>query len=274
MDIVSANKNAIEFSGNFSLAIEEFCKPLKNYLGITFFSYFRLYKNGSYLCLSSDNNFMQDFIVNINYSHIFHQTYFNSNDMYDCALWPAEPKGQPMQVYLNHGYWHGVSLIPHQNKDYMEILCFLSTINNHNINNFYLKNFHVLEKFAQEFKRKFTNKIITTKDDKKLAIFSKGVDLNLPPKNIESDQEKIQSFLKAISVDDNDIMLGNKIFDISQKQLKCLELFSKGYLQKEIGQSLSMAPNTVQTHLHRIKEKTGIYRKADLIKVYNGLFKH
>jgi DNA-binding NarL/FixJ family response regulator len=51
---------------------------------------------------------------------------------------------------------------------------------------------------------------------------------------------------------------------LTPREQEVLRLVAQGHTDKEIGRTLGLSPRTVQTHLTRIREKTGARRRAEL----------
>jgi DNA-binding NarL/FixJ family response regulator len=51
---------------------------------------------------------------------------------------------------------------------------------------------------------------------------------------------------------------------LTRREQDVLRLVAQGHTDKEIGRALHLSPRTVQTHLRRIREKTGARRRAEL----------
>jgi DNA-binding NarL/FixJ family response regulator len=51
---------------------------------------------------------------------------------------------------------------------------------------------------------------------------------------------------------------------LTRREQDVLRLVAQGHTDKEIGRALHLSPRTVQTHLTRIREKTGARRRAEL----------
>ncbi len=83
----------------------------------------------------------------------------------------------------------------------------------------------------------------------------------------------IQGFWRAMGMDNGKkVTLPSKDVNFSTKQLECLNLLSKGYCMKEIARILALSHRTLETHLNRIKEKTGFNYKSQLIRLYQTLY--
>jgi DNA-binding CsgD family transcriptional regulator len=226
-------------------------------------------QDGTYFFLSNDNNLAQNYIKNIEHSSVFFRNYLDCEGSYDFIFWPNQPINSAMQIYYEHGYWNGFSLSSPKKEDgSMEIMCFLSDKENININNFYFKNYGLLEKFANNFKEQFIDDIALVPGDKKLAKFSQGVDLYIPEKKIENYQENVNLFLKATNLDGCKVNINGKNIRITPREKRCLELMSQGWSLKNIGKELLISPRTAETHISNIKQKTGYHYKQDLIKMH------
>jgi DNA-binding NarL/FixJ family response regulator len=57
---------------------------------------------------------------------------------------------------------------------------------------------------------------------------------------------------------------------LTRREQDVLRLVAQGHTDKEIGRTLGLSPRTVQTHLTRIREKTGARRRAELATWASG----
>lgn len=267
MDTISINKNAIEYQQSIYSRVKEFCEPLNHYLGISLFIYSKFFQDGRYLLITNDLKLNLNYMENVTYANIFYQNHLNCNTSYDCILWPSTPQNDCIKTFFDHGYWHGLSLVINQSEEFIEMTCFLSDKDNPSINNLYYNNPFVLEKFTKCFTKKFAKEIEVFSNNKTLATLSQGIDLYIPPKNIDNDKESIQSFLKAIGYSQGRFELNDKLVKITLSELECLELLAQGCNIKEIARSSSRGTRTVETLLNRVKAKTGACYKSDLIKL-------
>ena len=53
---------------------------------------------------------------------------------------------------------------------------------------------------------------------------------------------------------------------LSSRESEILRLVARGYTDNEIGKELFLSPRTVQNHLTRIREKTGLRRRSELTR--------
>lgn len=57
---------------------------------------------------------------------------------------------------------------------------------------------------------------------------------------------------------------------ISPREKEVLELLSKGYLYKEIGDRLNIATGTVQQHIHKIYDKLHVHNRTEAVNKFFG----
>jgi pSer/pThr/pTyr-binding forkhead associated (FHA) protein len=54
---------------------------------------------------------------------------------------------------------------------------------------------------------------------------------------------------------------------LSHRELQVLALIAQGRTDREIGERLFISPSTVRSHLDRVREKTGLRRRAELTRL-------
>jgi len=84
------------------------------------------------------------------------------------------------------------------------------------------------------------------------------------PMSTQIARKVIQTFQKKNTPNESRDLLSPKEFEV-------LNLLSKGYLYKEIGDKLSISVNTVKQHIHRIYQKLHVNNRTEAInKVYRN----
>ena len=69
-----------------------------------------------------------------------------------------------------------------------------------------------------------------------------------------------------ISPEGTEVMLDNNILSIlTPKEKKIVDLLTRGYTNKDIGNILCISENTVKVHLRNVFERTGVKRRTELI---------
>jgi DNA-binding CsgD family transcriptional regulator len=264
------NKQAIEYQQSVSSRIVDFCNPLNDYLGISLFVYYKVYKDGSYVALSNNKELTKRYISSINHDAIFFQNYLKNNSNKKMILACLEnPISAGMQIYHDNDYIYGLSVITEHNEDAIEICCFIANKNNSQINEFYFRHPSILEKFSESFKINFADEL--TKAELCKAVYKNGFDFYLPEYQ-ETSIPDIQAFLKAIGANSNSLNINGQIIQLTKREMQCLELVDKGYSAKIIGKELLLSPKTIENHINNIRQKTGVNHKHDLVKFYRQLF--
>ena len=72
-----------------------------------------------------------------------------------------------------------------------------------------------------------------------------------------------QPILKKRDTDDNEIL--------SNREQEILEMLSKGYLNKEIGDKLFISVGTVKQHIYKIYKKLHVQNRVEAVNKYNQL---
>ncbi len=260
--------DTLQYYEKVSHSIIDFCKPLNDCLGIKLFTYFKVYKDSRYMFLSNDLNLTKDFICNARYGKVYYRDYLDTKTNYEAILWPKKPEIEEMELVCRHGYWNGMMLWQHHS-DGIEGYAFLSDRDNHEINEFFVKNSLILEKFSDHFKTKFGDNIIK-EGEKYLKKFEDGCEFSLPVRKIENNNQNIQAFLTAIGIDNCSFKINGEMVKLTPRELQCLELISNGLSLKMVGKRLSLSPRTVEVHINNIKQKTGYNYKYDLMRLYQN----
>ena len=58
-------------------------------------------------------------------------------------------------------------------------------------------------------------------------------------------------------------------FKVTEREYECLTLWASGYTLKTIACRLNISPRTVETHINKVKRKTGSYYKDKLIELFH-----
>jgi DNA-binding CsgD family transcriptional regulator len=274
MDIISANKNAVDYHLSIFPRVLEFCKPLKNYFGIEHFSYVKVFPDGRYFLLSNDHNFATDYFLKLKLGEVFIKDKIQTNNKYQAFLWPQYPSGKMMDNFANHGYWHGVSFLE-ENLNYAEVFNLTANKSNSKIIEYYFKYHEYLAIFIEEFSNKFA-KDISLHSNIVTASFNQVGKFPVKENNIDYKLPDLENFLKDLKVKGRSFHIDNKLVDITSSELQCLALLAKGYSMKDIARQTLRSHRTVETLLNRVKIKTeisGANSKFQLINLYNQKIK-
>lgn len=264
------NKEAIEYYNNVYPQIKNFCSPLKDYLGISLFIYFRIYYDSSYVIFTNDLQTTIDYCTKINNDkmHSYFKSYLEKEIVGASILWPNTiPTTEGMNIFFEKGHWHGITL-PVFNENYIECCSFLGEVNNPNISDFFLRYGCILEKFSSHFKAKLS-KIIEEGLLYK-AKYNNGYNFYLPDYKLNKLPD-VKGFLDAVGISPESLIINGNVINFTEREKQCLELMSQGHSIKGIGRKLSLSPRTIESHIYNVKQKTGYHYKYDLIQIYQEI---
>lgn len=277
-NVTEYGKNYLEFVDGIYDYIHNLTVPLKTYFNISNFGYLRIYVDSRYCYFANNKGLMRDYINVVNDTNIFFKQFlYFSEQNYRVILWPDKPTHYSMELYEKHGYWNGITFMK-DGPDYVDLWWFAPDIENNRVRNFLIKNMNVLSKFISYFEQK-TKNILFEYIPTMLPIFSGGADLSLVKKIHSQDDScnedaRINDFLKSIRLSEVDIgWVNNKHTTITKREVDCLELLANGLQYKEIANSLSLSPRTVEFYFENIKNKTGAYHRSNLVSLYNESIK-
>lgn len=234
---------------NSSAIMQEICEPLK-LLGIVGFFYMRLYDDGSLTGLTSNPEWSDFFMTKFfteGYEVCDIQDHIFVQD--DISLWENNQHNiiwQEGKNYFNVG--NGIT-ITEKTKEYEEIFCFYSEVDNYIINQFYLRELPILKQFIAYFKESAAPLIHTA------ALERFQMPLKYMPPEIVKQNDEIKMFLSQVSSKGIRINLNNTHYYLTKRESECLYWLIKGKSAYEIGIILQCSQRTVEVHFARLKEK-------------------
>lgn len=235
---------------NSASQISKIVRPLED-LGISFFSYVRVYKNGNKI----DLNNAPDAADYVYYKTNLVETYepeinpgtFRSNILLNSQ---TVPKNQMLDVLresfdIDHFF---VTIIP--KKNFYEVWNLGTSAENLTIYNTYLNFVEDFKKFRCYFRSQASTYI---NHFKKYPFMS-----SLHPKNIPSEQ------IRKLVLDQNRYILDDDSI-VSPREYECLCLLADGYSAKIIADLLDIGTRTVETHIQELKIKLNCTNTANLV---------
>lgn len=257
LNIIDHEKQVLEFNNSIANILDEIIKPLNKYFNITHFHYNVFLNDGKrlYICNRFDwlkHYFSKHFQNNSNHARI----YIKDLGTYK-ALWTSYKNDDIFSAIRTFNIWNGFSIFE-RTVEGIEAYHFATTCENTEINNFYLNNIHIFEKFINFFKNKIKEalkvkyKIAWIPSTIKTPLFKNN-------SNIEATISRVLN-IKKYCLDD-------KIY-ITDRQLQILQYLSAGKTIKEIAWILEISPRTIETHLEIIKQRTNFSLKSDLIEMF------
>lgn len=261
-----AIQNAFSFNLKISPQLDEACAPLEKHFGITLLSYRRFYlRGGKLLCLFHNKSWMRhafkthawnspSFLERIKYLE-------NKNTLYH--LWPQKPPLSDKEFYGSF-YSKATNGITVYKKipDCIEAYAFTGLEKNDStINDIYLFEKNVLERFILFFKSKIFPLVLPNESE--ISISHK---ISIPANTPMS--KKIKSFLKDTRMQTFYIRSDAKDVKLTKRQEDCLYFFSQGKRMKEIGAILGLSEKTIEFYLRRIMKKLHHDTKSKIIVSY------
>lgn len=272
--------------------VAEISKPFES-IGLIGFVYMRIYPNGSIINLAALPCWT-DFY----YKQVFAKNY-TEQDMIDhlcihdgASLWAMNPANKVWKdVKDKFGYGNGITLNK-QHDEFKEITMFYSMADNHAINNFYLNNLDILNKFKNYFiesahkiikqeervKDSFCHPLIPTKNPKTSEtslIENLTLDISQKLKSIGLNTSQLtwDTIFKLSATQINKLLvkrnypinLGTHQITLSKMEIRTFIELIKGKHAGEIACTLEIKQSTVESYLLNLKNKIGVNFKSELI---------
>ena len=248
-----SNKLEKHFSLTSSSDIEQICKPIFDLLDINYFTYHRVFEDGTVLRLSNYPEWTEQYI---------RQNYFDSIKLDYCpdltkdslyTLWNHYLDNDPgacfalQDCYVNFGIQHGFTMFKNQ-KTFTEQFMFAKRSPSKNFDDgAYLNHIEVIEKFSSYFVESASPLISQANGDR---------------------FKTSKSTLKSSSASENkDLVINVKGEEISlsPREIDCLSGVIKGYSAKTIGLDLKIAYRTVEKHISNLRRKLKLHSSQEII---------
>ncbi len=225
-------------------SVLEICNPLFD-INITGFIYMRQFQDGSFIDLSTKLDWSEFFLNKFLKGEYCAHTIKNHMFMHkDINLWMSDPDNlvwrEGKQFF---GYGNGISIcFTHAN--YNDVFCFYTDIDNHAINELYIKNYQKLKLFCQYFIGK-ADKLIKKGLSNKLHSPAKYLTEATNP----SDTAIIHNQLS------NKLIQGTPFKLLTKRELSTINLIMNGHTAQQAADALFISKRTVETHLCNAKKK-------------------
>lgn len=242
---------------------------LEKQLAISF-KFTRVFNDGKYYRIVDNIDCMYKLITHVNKGKIFaERNITNTFDTeYVFTLWPEIPTYISMKIYHEHGIWNGITLSKKYDY-YTDMYSFSGKTAEKNWSKFFSRNKPLLMEFVKYFNSHI--KILhipEVSSEEDLFIFQQGFDFGMPEsKYLKNEALLINNFLKSLPLHSNQIL----DLKLSNQETKVLTYICRGYTAKLIAQKLDISVRTVECYVGRIKDKTGLRYKTDLLKLGENL---
>lgn len=244
--------------------LNEFCQPLKTYFGITYFSYRRLFNDGSIFDLGTNPAAYQYYFDAKVYeynSFEYHPNSYQDGFILLSQIASLNKLNKTLKDRFNIDY---IICLIIKAKDAVEFFFFATKADNHKILQFYLNDKDTLVSFANYFKQKASS-ILAKGEEYKIFIPSMLSARNIDPilnfKNEHTNKKFKYEMEKKLFLPKKE---PGKL-KLSQREIDCAKLLMQGMSGREISEKLAISQRTVETHLIHLKDKLSCRKKSELV---------
>lgn len=232
--------------------IAQICTPLKKVMPLGFFSYLRLYPDGSLLLLYSGREWA-NYYIKKKYQILITNTP-------GIHTWTGTMCSEGITDAAAHfGLHHGV-LIEKSRSDFVETIEFVSSDPAHNPIEFCCNHHDLLNRFMLHFKEK-GKKLIEKADKERLLL-----PVIKPSLNSSFSRENREALYELFQTKKCGLGFGGKEIFFSTREFEILLLLAKGRDIKNIAKLLGLSTRTVETHLQNAKNKAPAFSTANLLE--------
>jgi len=262
--------SGLDLKNHFSLSssnlVSQICSPSLSTIGITYFNYIKIYKDGSRELLTNNSEWIEYFyqkelyktagIVDIEY--LLPKGYFLWSELktYD----PAYSQGREIFNIDN-----GVSFVI-KKKDETILFIFGSTKENHSINNFYVKNIDLFKRFILYFNDK-GSQLLKEASQNKIYLPQKQEINNITIRANHISEQKRLDFLDQTEIERYFILDQENNLYLTKREAECIAYMINGATAKKTARMLDISFRTVQSHIYQVKEKLQCANKDELEKI-------
>ncbi|KTD11912.1 Bacterial regulatory protein, luxR family [Legionella gratiana] len=252
MDGINLEKHhALSSSNN----IKELFNPILNSIGISYFNYIKIYNEDCSRELLTNNpdwinhfykNALYNSIGTIDVEHLLPKGYF---------LWSELDSKDP--IYLQGRDFfnidNGISFVIKRN-DVTYLYIFAAGKEKYDINNFYVGNIDLLQRFIHFFNDQ-ARILIQEASQHRIYLPSQQIINPNRVNNILLAEKIREQFLEQTQVNRYFLLNESDSLYLTKKQADCARLFARGYTSKHIAKEMSLSPRTVEGYILDIKSK-------------------
>lgn len=253
---------------HYTDCMNQICQPFKQ-VGIIDFIYLKFSQDdASFIDLSTNIAWTELFFKRfyqleyLPYADLLTENLIKEKNM-RFHLWSVDaenPFWQEAKTYFNLG--NGI-IIEIPAKDYKEQFYFIAHKDNAKINDFYLNDMVLLQKFIFYFKDK-ARKLIQSTEEKKF-IFPKEYIEQANACNPSILESINKEFIFSITPERYHLFNAGQDIILSDREVTCMKYVVQGWNAQEIGKILKISPRTVEAHINHLKLKLDCYNLHDLI---------
>ncbi|KTC99395.1 helix-turn-helix transcriptional regulator [Legionella erythra] len=248
-----------------SQKVQEICNSSLPLLGITYFNYIKVYNNDcSRELLVNNAPWMKHFYENalyqstaiIDIEHLLPKGYY---------LWTEMDKKEP--AYLQGRQFnidHGITFV-NKTEEATYIYIFASTLERYEMNNFYIANLDMLQRFIHYFNDKGRCLIEEAATNRIYLPEQQNISPNRVNK-ISLSSGLREKFIEQTQIDRYFLLHESLDIYLTKKQGICASLLLKGYTSKQIAKEVNISHRTVEGYFLKIKNKLEEALKTHLTK--------
>lgn len=227
--------------------IVSICEPLMQCFNIHYFTYDKVYHDGSSIRLTTHGHWVEYYYA----KELYRKATFDKDPKHyrnGFALWQNLRREPVYSAAYEFDIDNGVTLIQAQSTS-CEFFHFSGTPQQHYLNRFYIENINLLERFICYFKEKAAL-IIKLAESNRLYLPRESSEFNTL-------EEKQSLFISDIDHLNSDVTYKNFILNspLTPKEREVIHWLRKGKTALEISIILNQSVRTVEMHINHIKMK-------------------
>ncbi len=263
------NHQSLGYALNFSQKLKALTAPLFQTFDLTTFGYKRVFDDGRYLFVCTNQSWVEYHIKNIHSHGSFFGNAMNHaliNDGFHRVLWPNKPTDHFLEALNYWNMWNGLNFYKKRDNS-IELWTFSTSPEKHQDPNGYLSIIPYLERFILYFNAAAAD-LLGPVSELPLAVCQDHPAIfSLSPS--AHDTHLLNKFLKETSINKIPIYDKKGISYLSKQETLCLSLVAQGKSAKEIAHLIQLSPRTIESYLASIKIKTGKSSKSALINIFH-----
>jgi len=220
-------------------------------IGITYFQYLRCYYDGAVSLLTNDTRLLEEFQYIDNKPAVysaFDSRFANKHSYW--FLWDEELPQYPVNLAREKfNIYHGITYV-RRAKNYYDMIAFALSENISNPSTFYFNVMPLLSDYIKRFDNEQSGLIRTMHD----------IRIELPAQHTDTNHKKI-------CLNNGKLTISGEfgISYITAQELTCLRMLNSCETIKHAAKSLNISHRTIETYLNRIKLRTGLSTRKELL---------
>jgi DNA-binding CsgD family transcriptional regulator len=257
--------------------VKKICMPFLNQCGLSHFWYSRFYEDGSFIDLGIDPEWFM-FMLEHNYFDVVVPLTRGREDWPKKeirALSTISPKYSLLNIpdqYIDmivkkYKIFYSLNIISPK-QDYLENFGFSAPSENHECIALFARYFGVMKSFGIYFSQVAKNLISDAETNGRIMLSpTKTKEFWLNKVHFHSKEKDLESWIQTnlrfyyISTSNGDIKITARLRD-------CLSIFAQGGSAKDAANILNLSVKTIENHMQKLREKTGLTSRKALIDAF------